>query len=147
MERYNQAVEKHKEVVEKAKAAGTKPPNAPGRPWMPSGLYNGMLAALLDFRLWPSALVYLVGYLGMSLWPTSMFEFAALSNFLLTVEAYPDLKANQNFLSLQEELSSTENKIAFSRQAYNDQVLFFNNKTQMFPFCSTTSKCSKNAIR
>ncbi|MDD5135565.1 MAG: LemA family protein [Phycisphaerae bacterium] len=58
---------------------------------------------------------------------------AALSKFLLTVEAYPDLKANQNFLSLQEELSSTENKIAFSRQAYNDQVLFFNNKIQMFP--------------
>ena len=57
----------------------------------------------------------------------------ALSKFLLTVEAYPDLKANQNFLSLQEELSSTENKIAFSRQAYNDQVLFFNNKIQMFP--------------
>lgn len=57
----------------------------------------------------------------------------ALSNFLLTVEAYPDLKANQNFLSIQEELSSTENKIAFSRQAYNDQVLFFNNKIQMFP--------------
>jgi len=58
---------------------------------------------------------------------------AALSKFLLTVEAYPDLKANQNFLALQEELSSTENKIAFSRQAYNDQVLFFNNKIQMFP--------------
>ena len=57
----------------------------------------------------------------------------ALSKFLLTVEAYPDLKANQNFLSIQEELSSTENKIAFSRQAYNDQVLFFNNKIQMFP--------------
>ena len=57
----------------------------------------------------------------------------ALSKFLLTVEAYPDLKANQNFLAIQEELSSTENKIAFSRQAYNDQVLFFNNKIQMFP--------------
>lgn len=57
----------------------------------------------------------------------------ALSKFLLTVEAYPDLKANQNFLSLQEELSSTENRIAFSRQAYNDQVLFYNNKIQMFP--------------
>ena len=57
----------------------------------------------------------------------------ALSKFLLTVEAYPDLKANQNFLSIQEELSSTENKIAFSRQSYNDQVLFFNNKIQMFP--------------
>jgi LemA protein len=57
----------------------------------------------------------------------------ALNKFLLTVEAYPDLKANQNFLALQEELSSTENKIAFARQAYNDQVLFFNNKIQMFP--------------
>ena len=57
----------------------------------------------------------------------------ALSKFMLVVENYPDLKANQNFLSLQEELTSTENKIAFSRQSYNDQVLFFNNKTQMFP--------------
>lgn len=57
----------------------------------------------------------------------------ALSNFMLVVENYPDLKANQNFLALQEELTSTENKIAFSRQGYNDQVLFFNNKIQMFP--------------
>jgi LemA protein len=57
----------------------------------------------------------------------------ALSKFMLVVENYPDLKANQNFLALQEELTSTENKIAFSRQSYNDQVLFFNNKTQMFP--------------
>jgi len=57
----------------------------------------------------------------------------ALSKFMLVVENYPDLKANQNFLSLQEELTSTENKIAFARQSYNDQVLFFNNKTQMFP--------------
>ena len=57
----------------------------------------------------------------------------ALSKFLLVVENYPDLKANQNFLSLQEELTSTENKIAFSRQNYNDQVLFVNNKIQMFP--------------
>jgi LemA protein len=57
----------------------------------------------------------------------------ALSKFMLVVENYPDLKANQNFLSLQEELSSTENKIAFARQSYNDQVLFFNNKIQMFP--------------
>ncbi len=57
----------------------------------------------------------------------------ALSKFLLVVENYPDLKANQNFLSLQEELTSTENKISFSRQNYNDQVLFFNNKIQMFP--------------
>jgi LemA protein len=57
----------------------------------------------------------------------------ALSKFMLVVENYPDLKANQNFLALQEELTSTENKIAFSRQGYNDQVLFFNNKIQMFP--------------
>ena len=57
----------------------------------------------------------------------------ALSKFMLVVENYPDLKANQNFLSLQEELTSTENKISFSRQSYNDQVLFFNNKIQMFP--------------
>ncbi len=57
----------------------------------------------------------------------------ALSKFMLVVENYPELKANQNFLSLQEELTSTENKIAFSRQNYNDQVLFFNNKIQMFP--------------
>ena len=57
----------------------------------------------------------------------------ALSNFMLVVENYPDLKANQNFLAVQEELTSTENKISFSRQNYNDQVLFFNNKIQMFP--------------
>ena len=57
----------------------------------------------------------------------------ALSKFMLVVENYPDLKANQNFLSLQEELTSTENKISFARQSYNDQVLGFNNKIQMFP--------------
>ena len=57
----------------------------------------------------------------------------ALSKFMLVVENYPELKANQNFLALQETLTSTENKIAFARQAYNDQVLVYNNKTQMFP--------------
>ncbi len=57
----------------------------------------------------------------------------ALSRLLLVVENYPDLKANQNFLALQEELTSTENKISFSRQFYNDSVLRYNNKTQMFP--------------
>jgi len=57
----------------------------------------------------------------------------ALSKFMLVVENYPDLKANQNFLAVQEELTSTENKISFARQSYNDQVLFFNNKIQMFP--------------
>lgn len=58
---------------------------------------------------------------------------SALSKLLAVVENYPDLKANQNFLALQEELTSTENKISFSRQFYNDSVLNFNNKTQMFP--------------
>jgi LemA protein len=57
----------------------------------------------------------------------------AMGKFFLVVENYPDLKANQNFLALQEELTSTENKIAFSRQGYNDAVLFYNNKIQMFP--------------
>ena len=57
----------------------------------------------------------------------------ALSRLLVTVEAYPDLKANQNFLALQEELTGTENRISFARQSYNDQVLFYNNKIQMFP--------------
>ena len=57
----------------------------------------------------------------------------AMTKFNIVVENYPDLKANQNFLSLQEELSSTENKISFSRQNYNDQVLYYNNKIEMFP--------------
>lgn len=57
----------------------------------------------------------------------------ALGNIMVAVENYPDLKANQNFLALQEELTSTENKISFARQNYNDQVLFYNNKIQMFP--------------
>ena len=57
----------------------------------------------------------------------------ALSKFMLVVENYPELKANQNFLAVQEELASTENKIAFARQAYNDQTMFFNNRIQMFP--------------
>ncbi len=57
----------------------------------------------------------------------------ALGRFMLVAENYPDLKANQNFLSLQEELTSTENKIGFARQHFNDQVLLYNNKIQMFP--------------
>lgn len=57
----------------------------------------------------------------------------AMSQFYVVVENYPDLKANENFLSLQEELTSTENKISYSRQAYNDQVLFYNNKIQVVP--------------
>ncbi len=57
----------------------------------------------------------------------------ALSRLLAVVEKYPDLKANTNYLALQEELTSTENKISFSRQHYNDSVLTYNNKTQMVP--------------
>ncbi len=57
----------------------------------------------------------------------------ALARLLMVVERYPDLKANQNFLALQEELTSTENKISFSRQYYNDSILKYNNQTQMFP--------------
>lgn len=58
---------------------------------------------------------------------------SVLSRLLAVSENYPDLKANQNFLALQEELSSTENKIGFSRQFYNDAILRLNNKIQMFP--------------
>jgi LemA protein len=57
----------------------------------------------------------------------------ALGRLFAVVENYPELKANQNFLALQEELTSTENKISFARQFYNDSVMQFNNKTQMFP--------------
>jgi LemA protein len=57
----------------------------------------------------------------------------ALARLLAVVEQYPNLKANQNFLALQEELASTENKISFSRQYYNDSVLNYNNKIQMAP--------------
>jgi len=57
----------------------------------------------------------------------------ALARLLVVVENYPNLKANQNFLALQEELTGTENKISFSRQFYNDSVLKLNNATQMFP--------------
>ncbi len=48
-------------------------------------------------------------------------------------EAYPDLKANQNFLALQEELTATEGRVAYARQFYNDSVLAYNNKLQQFP--------------
>ncbi len=58
---------------------------------------------------------------------------AALGRLMVVVEQYPDLKANQNFLALQEELTSTENKIGFSRQHYNDSVMTYNTKIQSFP--------------
>lgn len=57
----------------------------------------------------------------------------ALSRLFVLVESYPDLKANSSFLNLQSELASTEKKIAFSRQFYNDSVNKLNNKVDMFP--------------
>ena len=57
----------------------------------------------------------------------------ALKSLFAVAEAYPDLKANQNFLSLQEELTSTEGRIAYARQFYNDEVLKLNTKIQVFP--------------
>lgn len=57
----------------------------------------------------------------------------ALSRLMVVVEQYPDLKANQNMLALQEELTSTENKVAFSRQAYNDSVMDYNTSREIFP--------------
>jgi LemA protein len=57
----------------------------------------------------------------------------ALKSLFAVAEAYPDLKANQNFLQLQEELTSTEDRIAYARQFYNDSVLNYNNKIQVFP--------------
>ena len=73
--------------------------------------------------------------------PNAMKELGAAENqlnqslgrlFALT-EAYPDLKANQNMMSLQEELTSTENKVSFARQAFNDMVMSYNNQREVFP--------------
>ena len=57
----------------------------------------------------------------------------ALRQLFALSEAYPDLKANQNFLALQEELTATEGRVAYARQFYNDSVLEYNNKLQQFP--------------
>ena len=57
----------------------------------------------------------------------------ALGKFNIAVEAYPDLKANENMIQLSEELTSTENKVAFARQAFNDQVMSYNTYRQSFP--------------
>ncbi|MCF7222547.1 LemA family protein [Marilutibacter chinensis] len=73
--------------------------------------------------------------------PAAMAELArtqgaldgALGRLLVTVEAYPELKASQNMMQLTEELTSTENKVAFARQAYNDSVMAYNNKREVFP--------------
>lgn len=73
--------------------------------------------------------------------PAAMAELAntqgmlnsALGRLLAVSEAYPDLKANQNMMQLTEELTSTENKVAFARQAFNDSVMAYNNKREVFP--------------
>jgi LemA protein len=57
----------------------------------------------------------------------------ALNRLMVVVEQYPDLKANQNMLALQEELTSTENKVAFSRQSFNDAVTMYNTAREVFP--------------
>jgi LemA protein len=57
----------------------------------------------------------------------------ALGRLFALAEAYPDLKANRNMMQLSEELTSTENKVSFSRQAFNDAVMGYNNKREMFP--------------
>lgn len=57
----------------------------------------------------------------------------AMGRLFAVAEAYPDLKANQNMLALQEELSATENKVAFARQAYNDSVMVYNTQREVFP--------------
>ena len=56
-----------------------------------------------------------------------------LDRLMMVVEQYPDLKANQNMMQLQEEIASTENRIAFARQAYNDEVMVYNTKREVFP--------------
>lgn len=73
--------------------------------------------------------------------PAAMQELAgaeagltgALGRLLAVAENYPDLKANQNMMQLTEELTSTENKVAFARQAYNDSVMTYNTKREVFP--------------
>jgi LemA protein len=57
----------------------------------------------------------------------------ALGRLMVISEQYPDLKANQNMMQLSEELSSTENRVAFARQAYNDSVMSYNNRREVFP--------------
>lgn len=73
--------------------------------------------------------------------PNAMQNLASSENMLTQTlgrlfalaEAYPDLKANQNMMQLSEELTSTENRVAFARQAYNDAVMAYNNKREVFP--------------
>lgn len=71
---------------------------------------------------------------------------SALRQLLAVSEAYPDLKANRNFMQLQNELAETENKIALSRQFYNDTVLKYNNAIQLFPASLIAGLCSFREI-
>lgn len=57
----------------------------------------------------------------------------SMARLMVVVERYPELKANQNMMALQEELTSTENKVSFARQAYNDAVMAYNTKRETFP--------------
>ncbi len=68
----------------------------------------------------------------------------ALKSLFAVAENYPDLKANQNFLQLQDELTHTENKIAYARQHYNDSVLSFNNTIETFPGVVFARMMNKN---
>jgi LemA protein len=65
----------------------------------------------------------------------------ALSNLYVVMENYPELKANQNVSQLQEELTSTENKIAFARQHYNDTVMHYNNRCEVMPNAIVANMC------
>jgi LemA protein len=74
----------------------------------------------------------------------------ALKTLFAVSENYPDLKANQNFLSLQDELTNTENKIAYSRQHYNDTVLSYNNTIETFPglwFAKRMNRKTKDMLK
>ena len=70
------------------------------------------------------------------------FLSATLKSLFAVVENYPDLKANQNFMQLQEELASTENKISFARQFYNDTVMRYNTRIQSIPANIVAGMCS-----
>ncbi|MDO4558240.1 MAG: LemA family protein [Planctomycetia bacterium] len=65
----------------------------------------------------------------------------SLGRLMVVVEAYPDLKANQNVLLVQEELTTTENRISFARQAYNDAVTDYNNRREVFPSSLVAGMC------
>ncbi len=71
----------------------------------------------------------------------------AMGRLFAVMEAYPDLKANQNMLSLMEELTSTENKVAFSRQAYNDSVMTYNTAREVFPNVIVANLCAFTAAQ